>query len=356
MKKICIALGIIFYFSTNIALSQITFNTQDEIIKATDFSIPSSPAFSLLDINPEKINKPGFARDFKLDWFINDYSLRPDIAFEAQPIWLFFYEDVNYNDFKEQKWYMHSLSTLNISLGTVNRDSLNSLAYSIKITLFRESKGDPMLNEDYIDKIKPLITEEEKQLLFKKSALEDELNSIEDKERVSIINKQIKEIEVQLAAIDEKRNRVIENTIKEFNKTYWNASVLDLGFGQVFDYTSSALDSLDFDSKKHAVWLNGSLGLGKKILISGLYRQYFTSDFNDFLAGINFRYGRSNLNFFIEYAYEEIEKKGKNTFGYGGEYKMNKNIQLQFGVRTEYNDEFSLDKLIPMININWIMD
>lgn len=356
MKKLSLVISILFFFSSNFVLSQVTFNSEDEIVKATDFSIPSSPAFSLLDINPEKINKPGFARDFKLDWFINDYNLRPDIAFEAQPIWLFFYDDIGYNDFKEQKWYMHSLSSLNISLGTVNRDTINSLAYSIKITLFREKKGDPMLNQAYIDKIKPMITQEENQLWFEKSGLEDELSSINDNDRIKEINKRIKEIETLLAVIDEKRNKAIENAEKEFNKTYWNANVLDIGFGQVFDYNNSALDSLDFDSKKHAIWLNGSLGFGKRILISGLYRQYFTSDFNDFLLGANFRYGRSNLNFFVEYAYEKISENGTNTIGYGGEYKMNNNIQLQFGVRTEYNDDFNLNKLIPMVNINWIMD
>ena len=42
---------------------------KDTLLKATQYSIPSSGAFTLLGVNPENVSTPGFSRDFKIDYF-----------------------------------------------------------------------------------------------------------------------------------------------------------------------------------------------------------------------------------------------------------------------------------------------
>ena len=41
---------------------------KDTLLKATQYSIPSSGAFTLLGVNPENVSTPGFSRDFKIDY------------------------------------------------------------------------------------------------------------------------------------------------------------------------------------------------------------------------------------------------------------------------------------------------
>ena len=349
--------------TTIVLFLSITMFSQDNIqgkIEATDYSLPSSPAFSLLDVNPEKINKPGFSRDFKLDWFLNGKNLKPDIAIEAQPVWILFFGETDYNDFQDIKWLGRTLSTMNFSIGTVQKDSVNSLAYSIKLTLFRDKNSDPMLSDELVKSFKEDSKEITSYILQKEGLIEKledivERNDDNDKVEINNIRKKIKEIELIIMAKDITEKEYIKKKQKEFEDEHWNASMLDVGYGQILDYSNSNIDSLNFENKKHAVWVNGSYGK-EKILLSAMYRQYFYSDNNDFLAGINLRYGSSKLNFFIETAYEKIAENDKITIGYGGDYKLNSNYQIQFGLRTEYTKDFNLKSLMPVININWLMN
>src|SRR5579872_6162520 len=56
-----------------------------------DLSIPSTPAFTLLDENPSKINKVGFMRDFKIDWVLKDGKVPSNMAIELAPLWLLYF-------------------------------------------------------------------------------------------------------------------------------------------------------------------------------------------------------------------------------------------------------------------------
>lgn len=56
------------------------------IPKQTEFVIPPSPAYQMLDATSSLVNSTGTIRDFKVDWSFKTYRLAPNLAIEAQPV------------------------------------------------------------------------------------------------------------------------------------------------------------------------------------------------------------------------------------------------------------------------------
>ena len=46
-----------------------------DIMRKSEFAIPSSPAFSLLGVTPEMVTRPGSVQDFKVDWRLKNYNI-----------------------------------------------------------------------------------------------------------------------------------------------------------------------------------------------------------------------------------------------------------------------------------------
>jgi hypothetical protein len=327
----------------------------DEIAKATVFAVPSSPAFTLLDVNPSKVNRPGFLRDFRLDWVIKENNLAPDIAIELQPIWLIFFGKVNHSKYKSMKWLPKTLSTLSFSIGTVTKDDIHSLAYSIKVSLYRGA--DPIDDEDYINEIKPVMNEAEEKLISKRAALKKELeynDKLTDEKKVEY-EERIKELEKKVAFIAELENKKVQLLKEKYDNEHWNAAVLDVGYGRIYNYTGDSLDKLKFESKGSGLWINGGLGIKKRWFLSGLFKYIKLEDDNQYFGGVNLRYGSAKANFFIEGVYEDTGVEDKITIAYGGNYKINSNVMLEFGIRTEYDKDFKFSDLKPVVKLNWIM-
>ena len=320
-----------------------------ELAKATNFCIPSSPAFNLLDVNPTSVNKPGFARDFKFDWISSSGALRPDIAIEAQPVWLFFFDKTSRSEYKRKNGFVKVLSTLNTSLGTVDRDSIRSLAYSVKLTLWKAY--DPIEDDAFVKDLNITLTAREEEL-EKQKAVKSAMLSIEtDSTKAELLREQIRAIDVELETVTENETERIRAIREDYAKEHWNDSFLDLGFGQVFNYTKSEFDELDLKSDGVGVWLNGNVGVGKRAMITVLAKYLNVGDDILFL-GSNFRYGNPKANFFVEFT-AQMQDENVYVIAYGGDYKVNEKIQLEFGLRTNYDSDFSFFKLRPVVNLNY---
>ena len=128
----------------------------------------------------------------------------------------------------------------------------------------------------------------------------------------------------------------INGRAKIFVTENWNASSLDFAIGRVYSYktdSAGSLKSLRLNRNTGAgAWLNGILGIGKKGLVSALFRGSWYEEELEFLIrnrttleetsqkaiarntlftmGVNFRYGNSIYTFFAEFLYE---KKRLNT-------------------------------------------
>lgn len=348
LTKIFTILSLVFYAHFSYGQDSTT------VISATNLSISSSPVFTLLGVNPSQVTKPGFSRDFKLDLIVRDNKLVSDIAIEAQPIWIFFHENTSASDYRNKIGYLgRTLSTLNISLGTAKRDSIRSLAYSLKITLYRQK--DPMADTSYTNKISPVFTNKEKKLLIQKTNIEVKISlpQFSDEQKQDSLKIELNELEQKLQMLDEEQKKSLKEIHDNYLKENWNSSMVDLGFGRIHNYVSPSLDSLKFEDRGFGFWLNGSVGVGKNILISGLIKIINLKENNEEFYGANLRFGNSTTNFFVEYIREIVDSEKKNTISYGGEYRIDSKKSIEFGLRTEYNNDFDLKSLIPQVKVNW---
>ena len=218
----------------------------------------------------------------------------------------------------------------------------------------------------------------------------------------------IQSTEEQLSTIHSRRNAEINSRAKIFVAENWNASSLDISFGKVFSYkTDSAgtLKSLRLNrSTGLGGWINGSVGIGKKFLLSGLCRTSWYEEELEFLvrdsantevslkavadntlvtAGINLRYGGSIYTFFIEYLYEKkgLKTPGEalgevfkapgnfevvgssvkwdvvhpNTVSIGGDWRVGQSVIINYGMRCVFDGAWKFRTFTPVVTISCMM-
>ena len=332
-------------------------NKAQQLAEATDFSVPSSPAFVLLDATTAKVNKPAFTKDFKFDWVFKDNRLAPNIALEVQPIWMLFYKNINLVQYQKQEWFSRQLSTLSFSLGTVKKDTIQSLAWAIKLNLFREKKADPMMNENYIGELKKIIafSPDEKRIALQLEGLKDAFEEETDAAKKTELLKKMEDLKVLLEKEDERKKKDYARIKKEFMEKTWNANMVDIGFGKAYNYFGEELEDLKFQSRGSGIWVNGSYNFNtSNFVVSALYK-FLGGDSSTHFIGGNLRYGGSKINFFAEYIFEKAGSGKANTIAYGGDFRLNDILMIQFGLRTEYNKSFTLKSLKPLVNFNWLL-
>ncbi len=336
---------------------------EQEVVKATEFAIPPSPAFVMLDVTPSKIVKPGLPRAFKVDWSLKDYSIAPNLALEAQPIWLLLFNKRNIRAYQNASPLTRMLSTLTLSLGTVARDETKTwVGYGGKINLLRSE--DPLFNRGLMDSLDVIYRTGKKdryvqikELKLNRRALPRDTAYQNQYDEMTY---QLEELQEELLVLEVSRKKAIDELRKEYINTNWNASYLDIAYGSRFT-TSSTLDSLSASSTRTSIWANGSYGLGKNFLLSSMLQ--FTKDkeqdFNQVMFGANIRYGNGRYNFFVE-SFLEKNSLAEETFNdfylaYGGEFYLNKNIILDYALRVRNVKELGFKDFIPVVNIRCLM-
>ncbi|HMU04824.1 MAG TPA: hypothetical protein PJ990_14420, partial [Saprospiraceae bacterium] len=170
-----------------------------------------------------------------------------------------------------------------------------------------------------------------------------------------------------------------------------NNTMLDAAFGSVYTYDNAGIDSLKVKRAGFAIWLNGCLKMGDHGLVSGLFRYTKIGNSANKMFGLNLRYGSQRYNFYAEVVYEVLgnyfdpnqeftfdeeeyfagkyiedigsgwldfnntESKTQYTMAYGGDFKLSKNILLNFALRTQFTSEIKLTRLLPVANIICLM-
>lgn len=152
-------------------------------------------------------------------------------------------------------------------------------------------------------------------------------------------------------------------------------------------------------------WLNGSLGIGRKLLLSGLFRISWYQEELQFLirnkstleevtdkaiadnhlytAGMNLRYGGAIYTFFIEFLYEKKALKTPvealneafktpsdfeiipssvtwdivhpNTLSIGGDWRVSQSVILNYGMRCVFNAQWKIQTFTPVASISCMM-
>lgn len=373
-----------FFWTSSIA--------QDEVygeVKNSEISIPSAPAFAMLGVNPEMVMRPSDLKSFKVDWRIKNYNLAPDLALEAQPLWHFYYKKRSFEEYAAASRLTKKLSTLSLSAGTAKIDNINHASYSIKLNLYKKND---VINDTLL--LKQLRSEHRNQLQNFNAQIDSLVilrYQTTDPKRKNEIDKELDVIRYEMKNIDEISRLKYRNIIDQYNGENWNSTMLDAAFGSVFTYDNAGIDSLKVRRAGYALWLNGCLKMGDKGLVSGLFRYTKIIDSSNKMFGLNFRYGSQRYNFYAEVVYEILgnyfdpnqelafdeneyfagkyiedigsswldfnntETKTQYTMAYGGDFKLSRNILLNFALRTQFTSDIKLTRLLPVANIICLM-
>lgn len=365
------------------------------LMHALEFSIPVSPAFDLLGVNPCLVPKPSLVRNFKVDWSFKSYGLSPNLALQTQPInELYFNTPKKLKEYHKKSRFVKFISTLDLSIGTVEGNNnletkqvkltdsegndstiflesnwkIRSFAYAMKINLYREQ--DPLNEKKLFSRI---LKEYDEHKVDLKNQLREQQSLIKqekDFEKKLVLREEVRTLEVELNSLDNVYLERMRNVADLYRAEKWNSSYVDIAFGHLLDYDSRDSSLFKFKdlrivNTKWALWLNASKGIGKNILTSGILR--FSSSVNELVnehivsldVGANLRYGNHRTNFFIEgfvpFYFQEQEFIDNFNISIGGDWRFSRNVIINYGMRTLFNSAYKLENIIPVVSISCMM-
>jgi len=384
LKSVALLCIIMFAFSTLFSQEEVY-----EEVKNTEVSIPSAPAFAMLGVNPELVMRPADLRSFKVDWRIKNYNLAPDLALEAQPLWHFYYKKRTFEEYVAASNIIKKLSTLSLSAGTAKIDNINHASYSVKLNLYK--KNDMIRDTSLIKKLKKEHDRQMDQYNRQIDSLVILRYKTTNPKRKNEIENELDMIRFEQKNIQDLSKEKYRQMLDQYNADNWNNSMVDVAFGSVYTYDNGGIDSLKVKRAGYAVWINGCLKAGHNGLLSGLVKYTGIGDSSNKMFGLNYRYGSQKYNFYLEVVYENLGNyfdtnqeipfdeseyfaqkytedigsgwldfnntvsKTQYTIAYGGDFKLSRNILLNFALRTQFSKEIKLTRLLPVANIICLM-
>lgn len=227
----------------------------------TEFAIPVSPAFDLLGINPNQVARPANIRDIKVDWSFRSWRLKPNLALQAQPVWEIMYNRPNLSKYRKANKWMQTLSTLDISAGTIEDDDLTRrLSVAVKLNLYRQR--DPLLVESAFSDIETQYEVDREAIQSKIDEIKRYKRSNRMQESRDSLSDVIDGLKNKIDELDRKQKQRIQDVAKNRVQKYWNTSYLDVAFGKVYSYKNDSLSNLKLRGQGYAVWVNGCMGVG----------------------------------------------------------------------------------------------
>lgn len=363
-----------------------------------DFTIPAAPAYQLLDANASLVGRASVTRDFKVDWSLKSYRLAPNLALEMQPVWLLTYNKNNdVSRYRKAGYLMRTLTTLSASAGTLDgNDSTRFFSYALKLNLYRSH--DPLLDEqlynDYQSSYEIALNTQRSEL---DSMLRDRKKLEPSTERDSL-DANILRKENELYQFRKTFRDQLKQRQDEYRAKYWNASYVDIAWGRAFSFNpklADRIDSLSLENTGNAVWINASFGIGRRWLISGMFRTINKQgllrtsamdsltgspvittnkkDLFDFATGLNIRYGSVRYSFFIEgfltrnrnvaatmengldSGNDLLVTEERLILAYGGDLRLGNNVLLNYGIRTTVNKSLKFGGMVPIASVTCLM-
>jgi hypothetical protein len=259
------------------------------------------------------------------------------------------------------------------------------------------------------DEIQAEFTEELKELKAKEKQLLKKIDSTKSIAEKTTLRTELAENDLALITFYKRRNESLQNKAREIVGQNWNAAYLDVAAGKIFTYSTDSNETLKKlklnRNTGNGIWVNFGFGIGKRILVSGLVRQSFyeeelTFSLLDTLSGdstiskaiaankllsygINIRYGGPIFNFFAEFVTEtktlktavdalndvftvpdgsqlvagsvKWDKVNPYTINFGGDWRISRNVVLNYGIRAILDKNFKTQTFLPIANISCMM-
>lgn len=373
-----------------------------------EFSIPASPVFDIMGLTPSQINRTSDIKDFKVDWSFKSWRLNPNLAIQSQPVWEIFYNRKDLSKYQQASAFMRKLASIDLSVGSVQDENGDRrIGFAVKANLIR--RNDPLMKRELYSDIGVKFSKERTDLEKKLKELQVQLDTTLNILVKPGLRSEIKNTEDKLLTLNSRRNNEINERVKIYVAEHWNASSLDVAFGRVYAYQTDSIGSLKSLrlNRKTGVagWINGSLGIGKKILVSGLLRSSWYSEQLNFQlqnnasgeitsaeavadntlisAGVNIRYGGPLFTFFAEFLYERKGLKTAlealnttfaapagvtvvgnsvkwdvifpNSISFGGDWRLNRSVIINYGMRCIYNKDWKFTGFVPVVSLACMM-
>lgn len=236
-----------------------------------DLAIPDSPAFSVLNVDPDKAIRPSTARKLAfqlLEGQDDKGSLQTGIALEFNP-YLIFGNDVSLYQYRHDR-VVRWLSNTQVSIATVkgtNSDTDKSVKGSIGFSTTLWDRGDLRTSD-----------------LFEDECIKGDLDAAHDAaiEAYSAVRQRFDAGDQNLRTKDQVRDAIIKayaenlgpagagmEVVETFNKNslkcrndvrkkLWNASSFSLGMAPIFFSNDGSFD--DFDGEGFAYWASLAYG------------------------------------------------------------------------------------------------
>ncbi|MBK8956471.1 MAG: hypothetical protein IPM34_13085 [Saprospiraceae bacterium] len=348
-----------------------------------------------MGVNPSLVPKPSNLRNFKVDWSFKSYGLTPNLAIQTQPFnEIYFNTPRKLKNYYKRSDFLKLLSGLDLSFGTVDgnneletktihfmdsegKDSvvnlennwrIRSFAYAVKINLYRQFE--PLEDKNIFKNVIKEYDDDKSKLKDQIKQQKKKMAETKDLEEKYQLKDDIKALDIELNNLDHSYIERMKKIVDLYKAEKWNSSYIDLAFGQAFDYDSRDSSLLKFKNLSKVrttwgIWLNGSKGFGKNILMSGIAR--LTSERNilinesvyQFDCGINFRYGNSRYNFFTEvFAPVNFTRhvlRNSSFISFGGDWRFSRNVILNYAMRASFNEDRKLENIIPVVSVSCIM-
>jgi hypothetical protein len=395
-----------------LAASYISYAQEEQSagrVTPKELTIPPSPVFDLMGVTSSQINRTSDIKDFKVDWSFKSWRLNPNLAIQSQPVWELLYNRKDLSKYQAASRFMRRMASFDLSIGSVQDENNDRrIGFAAKVNLFKQK--DPLMARELYGGISEKFKAEKEELETQLRALQLQLDTTSDVLARPGIRSQIRSTEEQLMTVNSRRNDEINTRAKVFVSENWNASSLDIAFGKVYTYRTDSAGSLKSLRLNRNTgwggWINGSIGLGKKWLLSGLIRtswyeeelnflirntgtgeeieQIAVADNTLYTMGMNLRYGGSIYTFFVEFLYEkkglktplealnetfkvpgtEFEVVGStvkwdvvhpNTLSFGGDWRISKAVIINYGMRCIFDDRWKFRTFIPVATISCMM-
>jgi len=338
---------------------------EEEVLSEAEFAIPSAPAFSLMGITPELVPRPGVVRNFKVDWRIRDYKGAPDLALEALPLWILFFNNDDLSKYRSASGLSRMLSTFSFSLSTASFNNTNHLGYAFKLNLFRAK--DPLMDANILEEQYQAIQAETQSTTAEINALELKLLETSDPMERREIKRAIRELKATKRDVVRNKRGDLEFLRQNYIQENWNASMLDLAFGKIYTFDRDLVDSLGINNQGYGLWINGGLKSGRNGYISGIVKLSRYGETDVFQAGLSLRYGNPKYNFYLESMYERSKETIDPEFdpftfkttnlrlSYGGDFRLSRGILLNFSLQTKFDESFKFLDFLPIANLTCLM-
>lgn len=397
-------------FSLNsFAQDQPPLNQVPDKIKPQEINVASSAIFDFMGVSPAQISKTSDVKDLKVDWSFNSWKLNPNLAVQGQPVWEMFYNRKDLSRYREASYVMRTLASTDISLGTVQNESNDRrIGGAIKINLFK--KYDALRDIGFYKDIEDRYKEEFYQLSIQMDDAKSAYDTITDPLQKMLARQKITTLETTAMQLVQMQKTEIAERGRQYSAEKWNNTFFDIAGGKIMTYaTDSAgtLKSVKLNRESGwGIWANGGVGVGSKLLFSGLFRTFFYDEQLTFTLrdlttgeelqestivstklytyGINVRYGNPIVNFFTEFFIEkrefdnvqsafesteisqdenlELEKStlkwsgiSPYSWAVGGEWRASRNLMINFGMRMEYDKDFKRTTFQPIATISCLM-